>query len=146
MGTNNWYNKAQEDARDWIKEELMDTIIEKILAGEIIDDDLLRGDGQDEYHHETHVDKEYDLAEAGELIDELNEYEETDTGIWQGCDFRRAASACAAYTYGNAVYAMAKEILDQIGENSDDILEEIHQDDTVKDMAREKALKYVGED
>ena len=146
MGTNNWYNKAQEDARDWIKEELMDTIIEKILAGEIIDDDLLRGDGQDEYHHETHVDKWYGLQEAAEVIEELDEYEETDTGLWEGKDFRDAANACAAYTYGNAVYAMAKEILDQIGENSDDILEEIHQDDTVKDMAKEKALKYVGED
>ncbi len=147
MTTKDWLKEAEEDARDWVKDQLMDAIVEKVLDGETIDEDLLREDGQDTYHHETHVDKDYDLEEAAQVIDQLDEYEERDSGLWIGAeDFRKAAATCAAYTYGNAVYAMAKEILERINDNTDIILGAIHQDETVKDLCKEQVSGYLGDD
>ena len=57
----------------------------------------------DEYHHEGHVDNEYDLTEAAMLLDQLSNFEETDSGLWEGLEPRKAISAQTAYTYGNAV-------------------------------------------
>lgn len=147
MSTKDWLKEAEEDAQDWIKEQLMDAIAEKVLEGERIDADLLREDGQDTYHHETHIDKDYDIAEAAEIIDQLDEYEETDAGLWQGLDgFRAMAAACAAYTYGNAVYHLASEILERINDNTDVIMEAIHQHQEVKDACKDEISSYLSDD
>ena len=45
------------------------------------------------------------MQEACEVLTQLDEYEETDSGLWEGLDMKEALSACAAYTYANAVYA-----------------------------------------
>jgi hypothetical protein len=81
-------------------------------------DDLLNDYGSgDSYHHESHVDKPYNFEEAAQLIGELSDYEETDTGLWQGMGMKEAVCACAAYTYGAAVYAMWRELIEDINDN-----------------------------
>lgn len=78
----------------------------------------------DEYHHLEHVDKEYDLLEAAMILEQLDKFEETDSGLWEGLEPRRAISCQAAYTYGNAVSYCFEELLQYIEDqlNSDPIL------------------------
>jgi hypothetical protein len=120
MRTTHWLHDAKEDARDTAR-YFLDAIAERIKDGEEASNDLLNDypDG-DSYHHESHVDKEYDLQEAAALLDELADYEETDSGLWQGLEPRKAISCQAAYTYGNAVYSLFHDLIGEI--NDDDEL------------------------
>jgi hypothetical protein len=63
------------------------------------------------------------LLEAADLLAELGQYEEDDSGLWEGLSPREAVSAQAAYTYGNAVYSLWQERIEEI--NSDDEIQEI---------------------
>jgi hypothetical protein len=119
--TTTYYQDAENDARD-TAENFLDVIIEQLLADGKASNDLNNDypDG-DAWHHEQHVDKSYTLTEAAELLDELSDYEETDWGLWQGQDPREAISTQAAYTYGNAVYSLWHDLIEEI--NSDDDVE-----------------------
>lgn len=60
-------------------------------------------DGIDEMVNES-SDSHYSLLEAAQCIEQLDQYEESDYGLWEGVDsFQRAAEICAAFTYRNAV-------------------------------------------
>jgi hypothetical protein len=121
MSTTTYYQDAKEDARS-TAENFLDEIIEQLLADGKASNDLNNDyHNGDAWHHEQHVDKSYTLTEAAELLDELSEYEETDWGLWQGQEPREAISTQAAYTYGNAVYALWHDLIEEI--NSDDDVE-----------------------
>lgn len=108
--TEDWLAKAASDAGDTL-ENFAEDIAEMASGGEVSDD--LRNDygNGDSYHHENHVDKDYDLTEAAELLDQLGDYEETDSGLWEGLEPRRAIAVQAAHTYGNAVYAQWEHVI-----------------------------------
>lgn len=72
--------------------------------------------GGDRYHHESHVDRAYSLREAAELLEELAEHEETDSGLWEGLPPRSVISAQAAYTYGNAVWHAVWNLIERIND------------------------------
>src|SRR3982751_3456408 len=116
-------DSAVEDAADFVSEFIGQVIDQLIDDGQASDDLLNDYDGADSYHHETHVDKSYSLLEAAQILDDLSEHEETDEGLWQGLKPRGAISAQAAYTYGNAVYALAQNIISEI--NGDTEIETI---------------------
>jgi len=99
------------------------------------------GDG-DEYHYESHLDKEYDLTEAATLLNQLDNHEETDSGLWEGLEPREAISAQAAYTYGNAVLSYWEEIVKEVNSSSDmeDLLAK-YLDEEGKDIKREITAK-----
>lgn len=119
----NWLNDARTDAADTAN-EFIDTIVDEYVDhGEVSDDLLNDYPGGDSYHHETHVDKSYDLSEAAELLEELDDYEETDEGLWQGQKPREAISTQAAFTYGNAVMSLFRDLVKEI--NDDDNLQEL---------------------
>lgn len=110
--------------RDDAQREAWDTLVE--FASEIAEqlgdngaasNDLFNDypDG-DRYHHETHVDHEYDLSAAAQILDELSDFEETDSGLWEGLEPRRAISAQAAYTYGNAVLSSWYDLVDDLND------------------------------
>lgn len=121
--TTNYHAAAKEHARDMVN-EFLDQIIEQLIAdGEASDDYNNDYPDGDAYHHQQHVDKEYSLLEAAELLDQLQEHEETDNGLWDGLEPRRAVCAQAAYTYGNAVSAEWMELIKSI--NADDDVQEI---------------------
>lgn len=116
----NYLEKAHRDARECAR-EFTDTILDALADAGAASDDLLNDypDG-DAYHHENHVDKEYSLSEADDLLSELSDYEEGDSGLWQGLPPRQAISAQAAYTYGNAVYAQWRQLIWAINDEHDD--------------------------
>ncbi len=98
-----------------------DNIMEQLLDNEELSDDLFndypRGD---EHHNCYHVDSSgYSLKEATNLIYQLDEYEETDSGLWEGLECKEAVIAIAAYTYGNAIMSFWREIIKEIKEDPD---------------------------
>ncbi len=116
-----YYHKAYIDAQDMIKnfeEEIARMLIDEGEASDDFFNDYTYGDA---YHHENHVDGSYSLTEAAEVLKELGEYEEADNGWWEGVSPIDAISIKAAYTYGNAVIAIAQGIIANI--NADFYLE-----------------------
>ena len=132
------YQDAKSDAADFVlnfKDEVLDQLIDK---GEASDDFLNDYPGGDSYHHETHVDKWYSLSEADEVLSSLSDFTETDYGLWQGLEPRDAISAQAAYTYGNAVYSMAVDLIEEINRQADTIIDEFEDEATEKDRDRDE--------
>ena len=87
-------------------------------------------------NHENHVDKSYTLSEAAELLDDLDDYEETDEGLWEDLSPRDAISAQAAYTYGNAVNYLFGDLTKKI--NKDDDIEDLLRDyQNIEDKVKE---------
>lgn len=120
MAKTNWIGEAKSDAKstaEYFKDEIID--------GFIGDDGRAQGqdiqDWSDSYHHETHIDKSYGLLEAAQLLDQLDEYEETDSGLWERQMPRDAISTQAAYTYGNAVNSMFSGLMENINDAVDEI-------------------------
>lgn len=117
--TSDYFADARADAKS-MAEEFVDEIIEKLLEGGDASTDLYNDyPNGDSYHHENHVDRDYDLSEAAELLNQLSDHEETDTGLWEGLEPRKAINAQAAYTYGNAVYAFWREIIEEINDSEE---------------------------
>jgi hypothetical protein len=115
-----WSEKAEEDAKDFIIENLLDEIVEQLAddgeVGEDINNDFSNGDGA---FHETITDQSYDLQEAAELMSNLSQHLEEDSGLWESLEPQEAISCQAAYTYSNAVYHEATAILEEIRDNID---------------------------
>lgn len=116
-----YLSDARSDACDLV-ENFMDQIVEKLVNVDEASDDWNNDyeDG-DSYFHESFVDREYSFREAGELIEELSEYEETDGGLWEGRDMKDAVSTCAAFTYGKAVWCQAEKLMERINRRALDM-------------------------
>jgi chromosome segregation ATPase len=118
----NYNEKAREKAREAVN-SFRDEIVEQFLNGEASDDLLNDYPGGDEYHYESHVDRDYNLIEAAMVLHQLCKYEETDKGLWQDLDPRKAICAQAAYTFANAVYNEWRRLIARINEESEVVLE-----------------------
>ena len=118
--TISYLSKAKSDAQDTAI-NFLDEIVEHLLqtGGEISDDLNNDYENGDAYHHENHVDKWYGLLEAANLLDELSEYEETDNGLWEGQEPRKAIATQAAYTYGQAVWSLWSDLVKEIMADGD---------------------------
>lgn len=130
--------EARSDAADFVlnfEDEVIEQLIDK---GEASDDLLNDYPGGDSYHHETHVDKCYSLSDAAEVLDSLGDFTETDSGIWQGLEPRDAISAQAAYTYGNAVYSMAVDLIEIINRQAEFVIDEFEDEATEKGQDRDE--------
>lgn len=120
---------AKEMAGDTIshyEDEIIDFLVEETEAATDIQD-FPNGDS---YHHETHVDRDYNLEEAAELVEELSDHAETDAGLWEGKEPSEVLSAQAAWTFGNAVAAefqfLMEEINSEYASEVDDLFDEGH--------------------
>ncbi len=145
-----YLESAQSDAAD-MADHFVDEIVESFIDndGEASNDLLNDYSGGDRYHHETHIDKTYSLQEASDLLDELDDYEETDEGLWEGQKPREAISSQAAYTYGNAVYSLWRDIIGTINDDPDlsELLDSyLEVDDKVADELSESEASHEGED
>lgn len=110
---------AREAAKD-TAENFLDEIIEQLMDTGKASDDLSNDyPGGDSWHHENYVDKSYRLLEAAQTIENLRDYQETDSGLWQGLEPIEAVSAMAAYTYGAAVWAKWSELITEINDDID---------------------------
>lgn len=111
-----YYQDARDDAQETVLEYL-DTIVEQLQENGEASDDLYNDyDNGDAWHHECHVDRDYNLSEAAELLDQLSEHTEEDSGLWMEQEPRRAIATQAAYTYGNAVYAGWRDLINRIND------------------------------
>lgn len=110
---------ARKDAADAV-ENFLDEIAEQLVENGKASDDMNNDypDG-DAYHHENHVDKSYTFLEAAHLLDQLDQYEADDSGLWEGLAPKEAISTMAAYTYGNAVYDLWRRLIIRINEESE---------------------------
>lgn len=112
----NWKDQAEEDAKDAVL-HFEDEILEQLVDDDEASTEI--NDYSDSYHHESHIDKDYGFIEAAQLIGELDDYEESDTGLWEGQDMQKALSTCAAFTYGNAVYSEFRRLMGEINDHYD---------------------------
>jgi hypothetical protein len=114
----NWIERTKETARDGIR-EYQDAIVEQLIRNDEASNDLLNDyDNGDSWHHENGVDREYDLKEAADLL-------ETDRGLWEGQEPRKAISTQAAFTYGNAVHHFWHEFIKEINARWTQVREEV---------------------
>lgn len=112
----NYWKEAREDAVEMVnhfEDEIVEQLIDKGEASDDYNNDYPDGDS---YHHETHTDRGYTLLEAAKLLDDLSEYEESDSGLWEGLEPRRAVEVQAAFTYGNAVGSFWSDLIRDINE------------------------------
>lgn len=111
------YNaEAIDDAKRMV-EEFRDQLIEKLIeSGEASDDFNNDYAGGDRWHHETHINRDYSLQEAAELLSNLYRHKETDSGLWEGLDPERAIAAQAAFTYGNTVASEWSDLIEEIND------------------------------
>lgn len=115
-----WKEEAMQDAKNIVGEEAED-ICERLVryAGQInrrkgsLDENLDRGVNE-LYGHEPGS-----LAAAAEMLDDLSDFEETDSGLFMvKGDIRKSLEACACFTYQNAVRHHIGKVLDAIEEDA----------------------------
>ncbi len=84
--------------------------------------------------------------EAIETIDELSEFEEDDSGLWEGCgNYREILSAIAHYTYTNALYHEIESMIESINYSIDsDTITEI-EDQITKELLTEDDYQSMKE-
>jgi hypothetical protein len=107
---------AREDAADTVEHFLDETAEQLVENGKASNDMYNDYPDGDAYHHETHVDKSYNLLEAAHLLNQLIDHEADDSGLWEGLAPKEAISVMAAYTYGNAVYDFWRDLIEKINE------------------------------
>lgn len=115
--------EAEEDAAmlitDYFMDEIIDQIIDQGEASADINNDYGNGDS---IFHEVIVDRSYSLTDAAELLSQLYNYTEGDSGLWEEeTDIDRIAEIQAAFTYGNAVWAELDDLITDINNEVDDI-------------------------
>ena len=132
-----YLSDAVSDARETVS-EFKDTILEQLEKNDKASKDLHNDyPGGDSWHHESHVDKYYSLTDAAELIDELSVHEETDSGLWEGCQPKEAIGVCAAFTYGNAVLSEWCDLIDEINREAETIIDDFDDKINEADEAEE---------
>jgi hypothetical protein len=121
--------EARNDAVSFF-DEYKDVMVDALVNGGKVSDDLYNdysnGDG---FIHETYTDKWYDLRDAVDVLEDLDRYEETDSGLWDGQGMKEALGTCAAYTYCNAVVSFIQEAIGTINDNCESIVDEYNDDD-----------------
>jgi len=135
--TENYRDLAESDAKSAVS-NFRDEIVEMLLDDGKASDDLLNDyPNGDSYHHESHTDKWYNLQEAAAVLDQLDDFEETDSGLWQGQDMKTALGTCAAFTYANAVYSEWHDLIEKINDRAEDILSDFITEETDLETERD---------
>jgi hypothetical protein len=112
----NWRKEAADDAILFI-DEYKDAIVEQIMDNKEASDELNYDyDKGAAFIHESYIDKEYDLLDAAQLLKDLRDYKETDSGLWKGQEPEQAISTQAAFTYGNVVVVFIQDLIKEINE------------------------------
>ena len=113
-------NEIEKEARDFITDN-RDMMVKALIAG--ADWDYNDIEDLDAYWHETIVDRGYTVADAEYILDNC-ENEETDSGIWEGLDYRDEMSARAAYSYSNDVWFKCENMFSELKDRMEEIVED----------------------
>lgn len=142
----NYRQDAAIDAAETVS-NFTDEILEQLIADGKASDDLLNDyPNGDRWHHECHVDKDYSLREAAELLDDLSDHEETDSGLWEGLKPHQAIATQAAYTYGNTVYSEWRDLIEKINDKAGDIIFEYDEKIGEAEVAEEERNAKIGDE
>lgn len=133
----NAIDDAMSSVEDHIK-EIAEYILDFSSVPTDAEGDL---DGFEQYHHENHL-GDYGLLEAAEVLTELSEHEETDSGFWEGKSPKEALSTMAAYTYSAAVLHQTNAILKDLKDfqEIEDLIEEM---DESEDFDRDAMRRNI---
>lgn len=116
----NYQTEAINDAIDFAN-NYIDEIVEQLQnEGKASDDYNNDYPSGDSYFHGNYVDRSYNLKEAAELLDDLDDFEETDSGLWEGQELREAIATQAAFTYGCAVGSFFRDLIEKINDEASD--------------------------
>lgn len=132
MSDTNYRKMANEAAWDMAENFVEEMIDQWCESGEISDDINNDYSNGDSYHHETHCQDTYTLREAAELLEELDEYEEGDEGLWEGQSPRDAISTQAAFTYRAAVGSMFRDAVEELNGFLDDLFGSVDWEEQVE--------------
>lgn len=105
---------AKDAARYWMQE-----ICEQITDTGSASDDMGSYQYGDSYVNERVTSPVASLADADDLLDALEQYEETDAGLWAGEKPRAAILSQAEFTYQNAVRSLWGDLIREINDGSD---------------------------
>jgi len=137
----------------YVKADAQDIISDYIeeIAKMLIDDGEASTDLYNDYNNMDANISESDSyghnpSDAIEIIDELSEFEDDDSGLWEGCrDYREILSTIAHYTYTNALYAEIESIIESINDTLDsDAITEI-EDQITKELLTEDDYQSMKE-
>jgi hypothetical protein len=138
----NYRTKGTEDAKEFInnyEETIVEQLVEKGEASTDLYNDY--GDG-DSFIHESYTDKWYDLMESAQILDQLSDYEETDSGLWEGQEPRKAIATQAAFTYSSYVCSEIERAIEAINSEFSSLdLSQIPEEEH-KSAAEEIVKKY----
>jgi len=114
MSSINWIKRVEEDAaeiieeaKEWSKDNPGENLLERFEEDE---------DGEPFYLHEfidgrgyfIYLDSE-SLKDKIDCLNQLKEYEETDSGLWDGMFYKEVLNAAAFWTYKNALRSKVLE-------------------------------------
>jgi hypothetical protein len=111
-----WNAEALEDAWDMV-DNFFDEILEQAIVEPVSNDLFNDYESGDSYHCENNQPSLHNLVEAAEILDQLDDYEESDWGLWESyTDPKEAVCIQASYTVANAVMHYWGEIIKEINE------------------------------
>jgi hypothetical protein len=129
---------ARRNAAD-TADNFIDNIVEMLVDDGKAGDDLINDyPGGDQYHYENNANGDYNLSEAGDLMRELREHIETDKGLWESLEPEQAIISQAVYTYGNAVYAKFKRLIEEINDGYDFLTIDLDEAETEAEQRRDR--------
>lgn len=115
MPEGKYRKKAKHDARVIARVDLFNEIVAEILSTKGPTDKVHIGDYPSGQIHSPEA-PNLSPWKACDLLEELGEFEDTDTGQWEGEEVREALKICAGLTYREAVNSYFTVIIDQINE------------------------------
>lgn len=136
--------KAKSDAAETVL-QFIDPIVEWLADGYEPPFNLFEYDDGDRWHHETHTGRDYSLLEAAQLLDELRDHEETDSGLWDGeRNAKVVIRTMAAYTYGNAVLSHFETLIERIAERSAELWQGMEPDaETLRALVKAECAAFA---
>ena len=110
--------KEQKEEKDYAEMAKRDALEGAKYAFDRMVDDVMKkgqvsGDPRDYWEFEAGT-VYYSSHDAVEVLEQLLEHQETDSGLWDGAEPLEAVRIMAAYTYGNAVYEEGRKLLGSI--------------------------------
>lgn len=106
---------AAHDARVTARIDLFDEIVAEFLSEKGPTDKVHITDYPSGQQHTPEAPR-LSPREACDLLDEIDEFEETDSGHWEGKEVRQALVICAGLTYRHAVNHYFTSIIDQLND------------------------------
>ncbi len=126
----NWEHKAKEDAIDILRDNMEDLVdcVEN-NSGVVMERDLERCVEWYDKVFEWLSSTDISPREATEILEELHQFQETDSGLWQGQEPLEAVSAMGFWTYKNAVQHFINVSLKDIASIDFDVARKENEDE-----------------